>query len=430
MSFKIKNLLKQIFMLFFIFPIINNLPQTEGLIKTYWDEHSLFDYIKQKYLNPDNPEDVKNIHYIIADPNEYLKNINLDEIKNNLELLYKELNVTTFIYLIRAVEKNTDLNYKLKDFVSEIFSEIYKKNPNFDEYSTISVILRVEDKKLHLRLGSTTRSILYDSEALSILKKRKNDLEEKKFEKLLRLFTKELLSTYKKNFKLNKNYKGYFTLKKSIILLFCFVVLMFICTICYCIFSDNKKDLENIKNNSIEIDINEKKEKIIEEFIKINKNKDIEKIIEEMCILCLKYYEKENDSKISIRTSNSDEEDTNNDINNNDLSEKINLPCRHSFHTKCISDWFRLEKKCPVCLTEYEFYENEEKENESKLNIKNYKLNESWKNENNNLLRNIDNFFKIQKMINPYINDELIKKNIGYNDKNKKDIFKSVKIDN
>ena len=429
MAFIIKNLLNHIFILFFIFPLIRNLPQNGDLIKTYWDEHSLFDYIKQKYLNPENPEELKNLHYILADPNEYLKNINLDEIKNNLEILYKELNVTTFIYIVRAVEKNTDLNYKLKDFVSEVFSELYKKNPNFDEYSTISAIFRVEDKKLHIRLGSTSRNILYDSEALQIIKKRKNDLEDKKFEKLLRLFTKDLLSTYKKNFKLSKNYKGYFTLKKSIIVLFCFVLTMFICAICYYIFC-NKENLEKIKDNSIEIDLNEKKEKKIEEFIKNNKNKDIEKIIEEICILCLENYEKENDIKISIKTSNSDEEETNNDIINN-INEKINLPCGHYFHLKCISEWFKLEKKCPICMAEYEFYENEEKGNESKLNIKNYKLNENWKNENNILIRNIDNFIKIQKMINPFdINEEIIKNNIVYNNNKKNDIFKSVKIDN
>ena len=82
-------------------------------------------------------------------------------------------------------------------------------------------------------------------------------------------------------------------------------------------------------------------------------------------------------------------------------------------------------------MAEYEFYENEEKGNESKLNIKNYKLNENWKNENNILIRNIDNFIKIQKMINPFdINEEIIKNNIVYNDNKKNDIFKSVKIDN
>ena len=425
MSFK-KLLFKNL-LLFIIFPLISSLPQIKELIKKKWDEHSLFDYIKQKYLNPDNPEEIKNLHYIIADPNEYLNNINLDEIKNNLELLYKELNVTTFIYVISEVEKNRDLNYKLKDFASEVFSEIYKKNPNFDKYSTISAIFRIEDKKMHIRLGSSVRSILYDSVALKILKKRANDLENKKYEKLLRLFTKELLSTYKKNFELSKNYKGYFTIKKIIIYIASFVLLLAILTICYCIFCNNKGKFFKLKDDFIEIYLNSNKEKKIEDFIKNNKNKNIDKVNRDICLICLRKYEQKN-YRNNVVTNNSDEEDTNN------KNEKIKIPCGHFFHIKCIIDWFKLEKKCPICLTEYELYENELKKNEeNKLNIKKYNLNGNSKKEENNLfIRQIDNFLRIQKMINPLddINEENIKNKIGCKDNEKNDIFKSIKIDN
>ena len=434
MAFKNKALLYYNLLFFIILSLINGNPQLEELVKKRWDEHSLFDYIKQKYLNPDNPEEIKKLHYIIADPNEYLKNINLDEIKNNLELLYTELNVTTFIYVISEVEKNRDLNYKLKDFVSEVFSEIYKKNPNFDEQSTISAIFRIEENKTHIRLGSTTRSILYDLEALKIIKKRTDDLGSKKYEKLLRLFTKDLLSTYKKNYQLRKNYK-YFTLQKSIFFLISFIILIGICALFYYIFFNNKKEkLYKLKDDSIEIALNSNKEKKIEEFIKNNKNKSIEKIIEDVCLICVEKYKKENDIRINVFTNNSDEEDTNNNVGDNNLNEKIKISCGHSFHIKCITKWFKLEKKCPICLTEYELYDNVEKENEeNKLHIKKYDLNENWKKKENTLfIKHIDNFFRIQRMINPLndINEEIIKKNLGYKDNENNDIFKSIKIDN
>lgn len=395
---------KIIYFLFIIIPLIKSIPQIEKLIVKKWDEHSLFDYIKQKFLNPDKPEDIKNLHYLIADPNEYLKNVNIDEAKNNLESLYKEFNITTFIYIIAAVEKNTDLGYKLKDLVSEVFSEIYTKNQDFDKYSTISAIFRVEDKKLQIRLGSTCRWILSELGALNIIKKRTSDLENKKFDKLLKLFTKDLLSAYRKNYEISKNYKGIFTFTKSLIFLIIFVSLIVISTICYCIFC-NKPNLEIIpKNDSIEIIINSNKEKQIEEFIKKHKSKSIEEIIENICYICLENYDKENDIKSIATTSNSDEEDTNNNFDSNPSNEKVNIPCGHSFHKKCVSLWFTLEKKCPICQAEYEFYKSEEKKdiNENKLNIKNYIVNGNWNYKGkNNFLNHINNFIRIQKMINP-----------------------------
>lgn len=424
-----------ILLLFIITPLIKNLPQIEKLIMKEWDEHTLFNYIKQKFLNGDKLEDIKNLHYLIADPNEYLKNVNIEEVKNNLESLYKGFNITTFIYIITKAEENTNLGYKLKDLTSEVFSEINAKNPDFDEYSTISAIFRVEDKKSQIRLGSTCRWILSELGALNILKKRAKDLENKKFEKLLNIFTKDILSLYRRNYKISKNYKGFLILTKRIIIFIIFVFLIVIGTICYCLFC-NKSNLEKVpKNDLIEIDINSNKEKQIEEFIKKHKENSIETIIENICYICLENYDKENDIRNLSSTSNSDEEDTtNHNINNSISNEKVNIPCGHSFHKNCISHWFTLEKKCPICQAEYEFHENNEKKDsiEINLNIKNYILNENWNYKNENNFSNyINNFIRIQRIINPLeINEEFIKKIINLIDKDKNDVFQSFKINN
>ena len=105
---------------------------------------------------------------MIIDPHNHLKNDNLLEIKKYLEKLYNEYNLTCFLYLTNHVKKNTELNYNLKYFNNKIFSEIHKYNQNFDEYSTISLIFQIEDDKMNIRLGSTCRTIITDSEALRI----------------------------------------------------------------------------------------------------------------------------------------------------------------------------------------------------------------------------------------------------------------------
>ena len=438
MSIKLNKIINNTIIFFLLFALINSLPKFEELIQKKWDETSLFDYLKLKFLSPGKPENLKNLHYIIADPNEYLKKVNLKETKKNLELLYKEFNVTTFIYIISAIEKNKDLNYKLKDFDSKIYSEIYKNNPDFDQYSTISSIFRVEDKKLHIRLGSTCRDVLYDAEALTILKKRKNDLEKKNFEKLLNLFTKELLGKYRQNFKLIKHNNSYFTFKKFAILIFFIAILIILSTLIYCIFcnKENYYSKKMTKRDSFEIDINSKKENKIEEFIEAHKNENIENIMENTCLICLENYVQGNDFKNNVITTSSDEEDSNNnDKNNNDnkvTDGNIYISCGHIFHINCISDWFKIEKKCPICGAEYEFYEDgdgdgEIKSNENKLNIKNFILNKDWEYENNNILaNNINNFIRIQKMANNTDINEDFSREILNNYEDKKNVFKSL----
>ena len=141
-------IINYIILLIFI-PIINaslDLEEIKNIKK--WDEETLFEYIKTYYINKENIED---FHYMIVDPNQYLKDKNLINIKNSFEQLHNEYNVTSFIYIINYLKKNTDLNYKLKDFNNKIFSEIKLNNQLFEEYSTLSIIFQVEDNKMNVR---------------------------------------------------------------------------------------------------------------------------------------------------------------------------------------------------------------------------------------------------------------------------------------
>ena len=186
------------------------------------------------------------------------------------------------------------------------------------------------------------------------------------------------------------------------------------------------------RNDSVEIDINSNKENKIEEFIKIHKNENIENLMENICLICLENYEQENNIKSNVITTSSDEEDSNNNNNNDNkiLNDKINIPCGHSFHLNCISDWFKIEKKCPICSAEYECYEGYDdgdiKDIKNKLNIKNYILNKDWEYENSNILVNhINNFIRMQNIINNSdINEDFSREILNHHDK--KNVFKSL----
>ena len=259
------------FFLFFLFmiPII----KTQNSTMKAYDEQGLIEFIKNKFLNSDKPDDIKKIHYMIVDPDEYLKSVNLVKINKNLELLYKEFNITTFIYIVNAIQKNRDLNYKLKDFSSLVFSEIYAKNPEFDQYTTISAIFQVEDQKMNIRLGSSCRNIIYDSTALTIINKREKDLKEKKLGKLFEEFTKELLGTYRKSYKTNKNSKLSFIIQRGVYILISISSILVMLIICYYLFfGKTKLDIENIiKINTHEIVAKTSKEKKNKRFHKQTK---------------------------------------------------------------------------------------------------------------------------------------------------------------
>lgn len=261
-----------------------------NLIKSRnWNEDSLLDYIKQKFLSNEKFINSK-FPFMIVDPNEYLKYINLDEAKKNLELIYNEFNITTLIYIVNSTEKNTDLNYGLRKFSLKLFHEISKNNTNFDEEATISLIFIIEEKRMHLRIGSVCREVLYDLDALKILKKRQKDLENRKFEKLFNIFTKDFITKYRQNEQILKNYKGMYSLKKRIIMIFNFVVVLFILIMTYLLFYDKSKKITNTESVIIN-----------------NKNK-----IGNNSFDSLKNNEPNNNVKNDIIRNNSDDEEDNN----------------------------------------------------------------------------------------------------------------------
>ena len=358
--------------------IISNSPNNEFSKQNRWDENTLFQYIKEKYISTYSNQ-IINLEYMVIDPNEYLKSDDIIDWTQNIELLYKEFKIISFVFIINSIKENTILSYQLRDFMYKINQEIYKYNKNYDEKKIVSILFAVESNKMFIRVGSSCRSILSDSEAMKLLKKRNNDLKSKNIKKLIYDLSNDILRTYRKNYEQNKN--------KTISPLKIFFYIIILVLFCYIYYHFIKINFSNNKysENFIKLETKSEYGKKVKEFIKKNINKSIQKVMKENCLLCLENYD--------MKTKN------NNILFDLDESsnEKILLPCNHIFHQKCISQWFLKEKSCPLCLSEFEI--NKE---EGKININKYFLNQNWEYNNSIDFKNIiKDFLRIHKSISP-----------------------------
>ena len=374
-----------------------------------WDDKSLFQYMSKKYLSLNNLQQIKELQYMIIDPNEYLKNEDLIECSKNLELLYKEYKVTFFIFIINSIKENTVLSYQLRDFMYKINSEIKKYNRDYEGNKVITALFSVEDNKMLIRVGSESRKLLSDSEALKILKKRKDDLKNKNFKNMINILSKDILDSYAKNYdKIQTNSPSLF---KIIFYILIFALFGYI----YFNFIKSNFSSNLYSENFINIEMKSQLDKKIRDFINKNHNKKVKKLMEEYCLICVENYDKiNNDNNVLFDFEESSK-------------EKIVLPCEHIFHLKCISKWFQNEKNCPLCRAKFEVSKKD-----GNLNITNYILNDNWVYDDNsyNFKNIIEEFLRVQKILNPdEINEDFCSKIINENNNRKENgFFKNVKI--
>jgi hypothetical protein len=373
-----------------------------------WDDKSLFQYMSKKFLSHNNLQQIKELQYMIIDPNEYLKNEDLNECSQNLESLYKEYKVTFFIFIINSIKANTVLSYQLRDFMYKINSEIKKYNRDYEGNKVITALFSVEDNKMLIRVGSESRKLLSDSEASKILKKRKDDLKNKNFKNMINILSKDILDSYAKNYdKIQTNSPSLF---KIIFYILIFVLFGYI----YFNFIKYNFSSNKYSENFINIEMKSQLDKKIRDFINKNHNKKVKKLMEEYCLICVENYDKiNNDNNVLFDFEESSK-------------EKIVLPCGHIFHLKCISKWFQNEKNCPLCRAKFEVSKKD-----GNLNITNYILNDNWMYDNSYNFKNIiEEFLRVQKILNPdEINEDFCSKIINENNNRKENgFFKNVKI--
>ena len=373
-----------------------------------WDDKSLFQYMSKKFLSHNNLQQIKELQYMIIDPNEYLKNEDLIECSKNLELLYKEYKVTFFIFIINSIKENTVLSYQLRDFMYKINLEINKYNKDYEGNKVITALFSVEDNKMLIRVGSECRKLLSDSEAVKILKKRKDDLKNKNFKNMLNILSKDVLDAYA------KNYEKIQTNSPSLFKIIFYIVIFALFGYIYFNFIKSNFSSNLYSENFINIEMKSQLGKKIRDFINKNHSKKVKKLMEEYCLICVENYDKiNNDNNVLFDFEESSK-------------EKIVLPCEHIFHLKCISKWFQNEKNCPLCRAKFEVSKKD-----GNLNITNYILNDNWMYDNSYNFKNIiEEFLRVQKILNPdEINEDFCSKIINENNNRKENgFFKNVKI--
>ena len=348
---------------------------------------------------------------MIIDPNEYLKNDDVNELAYNFELLYEEFKVSSFFFIINSIKENTILNYQLRDFMSKINYEINKYKKNYDEKKIISALFAVENNKMFIRVGSSCRPILPDSEAMKLLRKRKEELNNKNVTQIMIDLSRDILLTYRQNYEKSLN-KAIPSPLKIVFYIIIFTLFGYI----YYHFIKNNFSTNKYSEKFIKIEMKSNFGKNIKEFINKNINKSIKIVMNNNCLICLESYDnKSKNENILFELEESS-------------NERIILPCQHIFHLKCISQWFLKDIYCPLCKSKFEI----NKEEDGKINIINYNLNHKWIYNNSFIFKNIiKDFLRIQKTSNPEeINEDLyidINNNCIDRENN---TLKNVKIEN
>ena len=391
--------------------LIRNQPINDYSVQKKWDENILFQYIKDKFLSESYSNQIINLKYMIIDPNEYLKNDDVNELAYNFELLYEEFKVSSFFFIINSIKENTILNYQLRDFMSKINYEINKYKKNYDEKKIISALFAVENNKMFIRVGSSCRPILPDSEAMKLLRKRKEELNNKNVTQIMIDLSRDILLTYRQNYEKSLN-KAIPSSLKIIFYIIIFTLFGYI----YYHFIKNNFSTNKYSEKFIKIEMKSNFGKNIKEFINKNINKSIKIVMNNNCLICLESYDnKSKNENILFELEESS-------------NERIILPCQHIFHLKCISQWFLKYIYCPLCKSKFEI----NKEEDGKINIINYNLNHKWIYNNSFIFKNIiKDFLRIQKTSNPEeINEDLyidINNNCIDRENN---TLKNVKIEN
>ena len=295
-----------------------------------WDPDSLYDYTKSKFLDSKNPNKSTNLKYMIVDPENYLNNTDLSSIKLYMKLLYDKFKINNYIFLISHLElpsykmndkEDININIEAERFLSKFNYIMLRDNSFYEDNMTLSIIFFIKDNNMKIRTGHSLRNIIKDKDCINILNKRKKDLKDENYYKVIYDLIDDIYRTYISNY---KYYNSFIYLNKGKIM----ISLLLILISSIFIFGYITYLPESERENKIK------------EFLERYKCQNITKLIKVCCFLCLENFMPEKD-KFKIE----------NIFDKKRLNEEktIKLECNHKFHEKCINDWLKTNKKCPLC---------------------------------------------------------------------------------
>ena len=163
-----------------------------------WTPESLYQYVSNTFLNPNNPSLPKNIEHMIVDPENYLQYADLRDADQYMNLLYGEYNISTHIFFISEMKSKFKLDEEIAEFVSKLSYNLYKNYVIYDEKMTLTAVFFIKDRKMRIRTSKNLREILTDYDCLNILNRRKSDLRENNFQEVANGLIKDIYYTYKR----------------------------------------------------------------------------------------------------------------------------------------------------------------------------------------------------------------------------------------
>ena len=393
-----------IFIIFnFSFILIENNTLHKGPEHTsqdIWDPDSLYNYTKINFLDSKNPNKASNLKHMIVDPENYLNYSDITKIYQIMEMLYDNLKINSYIFLIShmeissyKLEKEEYINMKSETerFLSKFNYIMYRDNSFYEDNMTLTVIFFFKDKEIRVRTGRSLRKIIQDKDALNIINMRNEDLNEENYDKVVYEFVNDIYHTYISNYEFYNSF--YYKNKEKIF----FSIIFLIITIIFYIYIVNY------------VPQSEREDKI-KEFLLRNKDKKIGTIFNQSCIICLDYFMPERE-KLKIE----------NLLDKKRLKrEKTNiLECGHKFHERCFIEWSKSQNKCPICRISIKYEKNDKKtKNENKNDEETIKF------------LDFDNYFKVDDIIDdivhvqkdayPHLINEAQEKRIAFNYKEEK----------
>ena len=326
--------------LFFIFLllIINYSEIDSNIYSEIWEPESLYNYTKENFLDNNNPKKSSNLKYMIVDPENYLRNNDLSQIKEGMKLLYDKFEINNYIFIISNIKirrinktKEIDMDKETDRFLSKFNYIMYRENNFYEDGMTLMTIIFINEAKIKVRTGIKLRSIIQEKDIINIVSPKEIDLLEGNYFKVV----DELVKDFHKNYVENYTYYNsfYYKNKSKIIFTFIFILLSSILIFFYANY----------------IPKGEREEKI-QDFINQYKDIKYEILFQNFCVICLYHF-------MSIKEKLKIE----NFLDKEKLKkEKIEiLQCGHFFNNNCIKEWQKREKECPLCCFDKKFNKND-----------------------------------------------------------------------
>lgn len=291
-----------------------------------WTPESLYQYVSNTFLNPNNPRLPKNIEHMIVDPENYLQYGDLRVANQYMDLLYENYNVSTHVFFISQMKSKFKLDEEIAEFVSKLSYNLYKDYVIYDEKMTLTAVFFIKDRKMRIRTSKNLREILTDYDCLNILNRRKNDLRDNNFQEVANGLIKDIFNTYKRKLENKDSDYEY----DNFIVLGTILFIIVIAVICSLLSKEKTSKQED-------------KVKVFLDKLKTRSNP--KEIFSESCIICLGDFlpnEKIKEIELSGNKENLEKE------------EISTLECGHKFHRKCIADWLKKEPNCPFCRMKFD----------------------------------------------------------------------------